>query len=621
MLRSTVYHRAADAERRRVHQALAAVAPDERRRAWHVAIAAHGPDEAVAAALEAAALDARARGGQSVAAHAFERAAQLSPGADARARRQLEAATDFAIAGFPEQALATLDAAEAAGIEDPLLLSDLRRIRGRVELRRGTPAAARDLLLPEAERVLALDPARAAGLLVEAAVAHMMTGDMEALVADGERARAIAAGGVDPMAELLASVLVGEAHAARGAEDEADALLDAATPQLLAAGPALLAIPAEITAMIGHCSIWLERWERADDVLGTLISLARGASAVGHLIYPLAARAQLDFRRGRWTGALADAGESHRLATATGSLALLAFSAGTLAQVEAALGRSEAAQEHAKQSLALTEAQEGAATSVYALHALGLDALGRGDAEIAGEWLDRAQRVAGIRMPRSVVQFGADRVEAHARAGRAEAAHVALEELADAGGGGRWGLAALARSRGILAAGGEYEDHFETALAHHEHDGQPLERARTLLAYGERLRRDRRRADARELLVAAIATFERLGSAPWAERARIELRATGRQAAPSGAAPDAAPVEPAPEALAAAGLDELTPHELQIARLVGHGMTNREVAAKLFLSPKTIEYHLSAIYRKLDLRSRTQLAKLLASELPQLATA
>lgn len=619
VVRSTVYHRAADPERRRVHLALADVAPDERRRAWHAAIAAHAPDEPIAAALEAAARDARARGGQSVAAHAFQRAAQLTPDPGTRARRRLEAAADFAGAGCPEQSLATLDAAEAAGVDDPLLLADLRRIRGRVEMRRAMPRAALALLLPEAERVRELDPGRAARLLVEASVAYTMVGHWEGILRVGERARALAADGVDPIAELLASVMVGAAHATMGSEEEAGALLDEVAPALLDSGHALLSAPAELTALLGHSAIWLERWDRAGEVLGAMVALARGASAVWHLIYPLAAHAHLDLRRGRWTSALADADESYRLAKVTGNNGLLAFSAATLALVEASLGRGELAQEHAKESLALTESHGVTVTSVYALHALGLEALARGDAELAGEWLDRAQRVAGaVRYNRGAVPFGADRVEAHARAGRADAAHVALEELADAAGGGRWAQAVLARCRGILAAGGEYEDHFEAALAHHEHDGQPWERGRTLLAYGERLRRDRRRADAREMLVDALATFDRLGSAPWAERARIELRATG-QSTPAGVVADTGPAEPSAEDLEAAGLEELTPHELQIARLVAYGMTNREVAAKLFLSPKTIEYHLSAIYRKLDLRSRTQLAKLLASELPQLA--
>ena len=130
----------------------------------------------------------------------------------------------------------------------------------------------------------------------------------------------------------------------------------------------------------------------------------------------------------------------------------------------------------------------------------------------------------------------------------------------------------------------------------------PFEKARTQLALGERLRRAKQRAEAREPLTAALDAFERLGARPWAERARTELRATG---GPAGAR------------RAQAAAEQLTPHELQIAVLVSQGMTNREAAAALFLSPKTIEYHLGQIYRKLDVRGRAQLARLMAMELPE----
>jgi DNA-binding CsgD family transcriptional regulator len=129
----------------------------------------------------------------------------------------------------------------------------------------------------------------------------------------------------------------------------------------------------------------------------------------------------------------------------------------------------------------------------------------------------------------------------------------------------------------------------------------PFELARTQLAYGERLRRAKARADAREPLRAALATFERLGATAWAERAVAELRATGHA---SGRRSESAS-------------SRLTPHELQVALLVTQGMTNREVAAALFLSPKTIEYHLGQIYRKLDVRGRSQLARLMTMELPE----
>jgi ATP/maltotriose-dependent transcriptional regulator MalT len=604
LLRSAAYHASRAEDRRRAHRALADVV-DPARRAWHLATAAVEPDEQVAASLEAAGHEARLRGGQLAAGQAFERAAQLSVDPTAKARRLLEAATDLAGAGRPDHAMGLVDAAAALRPEGDLATQTVR-VRGRLEMLRGAPLLAHDLVMAEAERVKATRPVTAASLMVEAAVAHMMTGDMEALVTSGNRARELLDGS-DPVLEALAGVLVGEAHAALGNEEQADALIDPVLPLLT--GGHVLSMPAEIVGMAGMCAIWYERWDRATAVLDRLISAARDASAVTSLIYPLSAHALLDFRRGRWQSAYADAAESVRLARETGNHALLAFGLAALSLIEAAMGRSDDARAHARESLDLCAQLGGLIIKSYAHHALGLDALGSGDSARAAEHLDRAQRTgAPLRMQRGLVQFGADRVEALHRAGRTDEAHLALEELADGSSGGRWALAAIARCRGILAESG-YEDHFENALGHHQRDGQPFERGRTQLAYGERLRRDRRRADAREQLIEALEIFERLGAARWTERVRAELRVTG------GTSPSANPGPLAKEAVAAAGLDELTAHELQIARLVAYGLTNREVAAKLFLSPKTIEYHLSQIYRKLDLRSRTQLASLMTAEL------
>jgi ATP/maltotriose-dependent transcriptional regulator MalT len=474
-------------------------------------------------------------------------------------------------------------------------------------MRRGAPGVAHDLLVSEADRIEAEHPGTAASLLVEAAVAHMMTGDMEALVATGDRARLLLPPGSDPVVEVLAGVLVGEAHAALGHEEQADALLDPALPFLTS--EYVLAMPSELVGMAGQCAIWYERWDRATAVLDHLVTTAREASAINHIIYPLAAHAILDFRRGYWSAALADASEAARLARETRLTPLLTFALSVLAHVEAAMGRRDDARRDGREAVQLAEQIGGPAITVYGLNALALDALGAGEVEPANELYDRVHRYTQkLHTQRGIVQYGADRVEALARAGRTDDAFQALEEFADRLGGGRWALAALARCRGILADK-TAEHHFQTALSHHEHDGQPFEKARTQLAYGERLRRDRRRADAREQLGEALSVFERLGAQPWADRARVELRATGGAAAEGDAAEKSA--------VAAAGLEELTAHELQIARLVAYGMTNREVAGKLFLSPKTIEYHLSQIYRKLDLRSRTQLASLMAQEMPE----
>jgi DNA-binding CsgD family transcriptional regulator len=164
--------------------------------------------------------------------------------------------------------------------------------------------------------------------------------------------------------------------------------------------------------------------------------------------------------------------------------------------------------------------------------------------------------------------------------------------------------AQLERCRALVAEGDEPAARFAAALERHAESATPFERARTELAYGEWLRRARQRGDARAPLRAALETFERLGARPWAERARSELRASGATSAR--------------EEVAVA--EVLSPHELQVAMIVAGGATNKEAAQALFVSPKTVEHHLGQIYRKLDLRSRTELSALLSGQLEPAAT-
>jgi DNA-binding CsgD family transcriptional regulator len=600
LLRSTAYHAAGAAERRAAHAALAEAANEgSPERAWHLAACAVAPDEEVAAALEVAALDARGRGAHATAARDFGRAAQLTPDDEPRARRLLEAATDATRSGEADRAFALLgDAARLA--TDPLLAADVQRMTGHVEMRRGSPLVAYELLVAEAERVRSRDPRRAAGMFLEASVSHMMTGDMHALVATAERARALATS-ADPAVELLATAVIGEAYLALGDVEQGDALLSACEPYLLEGDP--LAI-VEVVGMAAHSSVWIEKFDRAQRIFDRVIAAARDASAVSALIYPLAARAHLDFRLGRWAAARADAAESVELAQDTGQLPLLSHSLAALAHTEAAMGHDEDCRRHVTEGLALVARFQGDATGTYLHAALGLLELGLGRIPEAIAVLEETQGTADrLGMQPSVVMCAPDLVEAYARAGRRDEAQARLEVFEASGRktGSQWAQAAAGRLRALLAPDDAMRAQFDAALALHDALPMPFERARTLLCLGERLRRARQRADAREPLKEALETFERLGARGWAERARTELRATGEQQ--SRRAETAA--------------EQLTPHELQIAVLVAQGMTNREAAAALFLSPKTIEYHLGQIYRKLDVRGRAQLARLMAMELPE----
>jgi DNA-binding CsgD family transcriptional regulator len=395
--------------------------------------------------------------------------------------------------------------------------------------------------------------------------------------------------------------VIGEAYLALGDVEQGDALLSACEPYLLEGDP--LAI-VEVVGMAAHASVWIEKFDRAQRIFERVIAAARDASAVSALIYPLAARAHLDFRLGRWAAARAGAAESVELAQETGQLPLLSHSLAALAHTEAAMGHDEDCRRHVAEGLSLVARFQGDATGTYLHAALGLLELGLGRIPEAIAVLEETQRIADrLGMQPSVVTCAPDLVEAYARAGRRDEAQAQLEIFEARGrkSGSRWAQAAAARLRALLAQDDTMRAQFDAALALHDGLPMPFERARTLLCLGEGLRRARQRADARGPLKEALETFERLGARGWAERARTELRATGEQQ--SRRAETAA--------------EQLTPHELQIAVLVAQGMTNREAAAALFLSPKTIEYHLGQIYRKLDVRGRAQLARLMAMELPE----
>jgi DNA-binding CsgD family transcriptional regulator len=598
LLRATIYHAAGASQRRTAHGALATVAPDAQRRAWHLAHSATVPDEAVAAELEAAALDARARGGQATSARAFLRAADLSPEVEARARRLLEAATDEVAVGHAERALQLAeDGLQLTG--DAALGTQLRRIRGQVALRRSSPALAHQLLTEEAESLASTEPAQAAILLLEACGAPMMTGDMAQLRATAGRARELAEGLLDPVV-LIASLLIGASLVADG-NPQGEAMLAELERPLLDQADLAVGVP-DVVVMAGHCAIWIEAFERADAVLTRQIQMERAASALGRLTYPLAARAHLDLRRGRWTVALADADESVRLARDTGHLNLLPLCLSTLARVEAALGRTEEARAHAEEAAELARAAGANAILLYAQSALGFEALSGGRLEEAAEHLERSAEtaaVAGIGEP-ALVQWAPDRVEALVRLGRTDDAQDALDafEAQAARTGRTWAQACVQRGRGMLASDDDAPGHFEAALELHDLSPQPFERARTQLVYGERLRRAGQRLAARPHLSDALTTFDRLGARPWADRARGELNASGRTARKRDAS----------------AADQLTPQELQIAALVSEGLTNREIGAALFLSPKTIEYHLRSVFRKLDVRSRIELARTFAAD-------
>src|SRR4051794_29049849 len=598
LVRAAVYHGGSPAERRQAHRALAdAFRARSAERAWHLAAAAPMPDAAVAQALMDAAGDARGRAAFAAAARGFARAGELHTDDDERARALLEAAGAATIAGELPRAveLAEQGARLAA---DPLLQADLRAMAARTQIRLGDPLRAGQALVREAERIEGLDRVRAGTFLLESAVTHMIDGTLRAMADTAGRVKEVT-GGEAPGLEFLATLIHAEALLALGDTEEGDAMLAACEPVLLGDEPVLG--PPEVLGMAAHASLWSERFERAEAIFERLVGSLRDVGAAGALVYPLAARSHLDFRLGRWPAALAGADEAVTLARETHQESLLAHALGALAEVEAGLGRGDDARAHANESVALCQAQGAPATAIYGYQALALLELGLGNLEAArdhGLAAERAFNETEGDEP-GVARYAPDLIEVLWRLGLHDEVPSRLAELARQGDRPlhSWTQAVVERLRGLAAPDDEVDEHFARALELHEETRQPFETARTQLLHGERLRRAQRRADPRGLWGPGLGVLERLGAEPWAERARGELRATG---GPTGSA--------AP----AIATDELTAQELQIALQVAQGRTNREVAAALFLSAKTIEYHLGSIYRKLGIRRRTELSGVLS---------
>jgi DNA-binding CsgD family transcriptional regulator len=596
LLRSAIYHSAPAMLRRAAHEALAGAGGE--RRPWHLAAASEAPDAAVAAELEQSAAAASVRGGHAEAALALETAARLAEAPDERASFLRSAADEARKAGQTARALELVEAALAAA-EQPELRARIEHLYGVIEMWSGSSLAAYERLRSEARRVEASDPARAARLLADAAWACFMGGEVDLGREAAEQATALAEGR-GGLAEIVSGALLGIALLLNGARGAAEPLLRRYQPLL--ADDEFLERSYAIVWPAAQALVWLEEHDEARAVFERVIDRARTQSAPSILPYTLTGLADLDFRTGGWARAYANASEAVALARETEQPTALSFALAVLARIEAAQGHADDCRLHATEALDLEEGGAGAnAVVVFAVAALGLLELGLGRVGEAIEQLSRVEVALhghGLRQP-AVIQWAPDLIEALARAGRREEALELLAdlELAAESSLSTWALGAAASLRGILAEG-EFEADFARAIELHEALGAPFEIARTELYLGERLRRSRRRKEARVVLRSAIERFERLGAAPWAERANAELRASGETVQPG----------------AVIATNELTPQELQVALTVAKGATNREAGAALFLSPKTIEAHLGRVYRKLDVRSRTELAALLARE-------
>jgi DNA-binding CsgD family transcriptional regulator len=592
LARSAVYRAAAVDERIEVHRALAdATDPetDPDRRAWHRAQATSMPDEDVAAELERSAARAQARGGFAAAAAFLERSSVLTVDRARRAGRELAAAQAKYEAGAFDEAI-TLAANAEGGQLEVVQRAELDLLRARISFAEERGNEAPRLLLTAAKDFEPFDARRAREIYLEALSAALFAGRLAGAWGAREVAAAAQALPEPPMPPAAS-----------------DLLLDGLA-RMITEGPAT-GTPAVREALrafgggdneadegqrwwrwlAGRAAGFIWDYEAWDSLTKRQIGAAREAGALAELPFALSTRVGVCLFGGDVAAASSLNEESNGLAEATGSQIVPPYGILTVAafrgrEVELRRSVETTTEEFIRHGEGI-----GLTLSLWAT-ALLCNGLARyADAFEAAEQASEDPRELWF------ANFALiELIEAASRTGREDRATSALQILSEStsASGTPWALGVEARSRALLAHGDGAEKFYREAIDRLEPTRLSVDLARARLLYGEWLRRDRRRIDAREQLRIAYDFFSDAGMEAFAERARIELRATGDQAR-----------ERTPDAL-----DQLTPQEAQISRLVAEGHTNREIAAQLFISPSTVEYHLGKAFRKLDVKSRTQLA-------------
>jgi DNA-binding CsgD family transcriptional regulator len=600
LARSAVYGSAHPEDRRAAHRALADSLPDAEfdRRAWHLALAAIGPDDAACSALEQAGQRATERSAYDVASRAYERAAHLALDESRRADLLLAAANTAWLGGLARRAMTLINAADrsAASLQTAVALEHLR---GEVVSRLGLVDEGRRVLLGGAELAFASDPDQAVAMFAEAANAAFYEADPTAMEHAATRAAEAVVRTSDPRSAFFTTIVQGMALVFSGASrgDEGAQLLRTAIDE--AERVVETTDDPRFVTWAAMGPLWLREAGVGRALVDRAIAVARQRTAVGVMPYLLTHVAIDQAASNQWSYAEATLSEAIGLARETDQRTDLAALLSRLAWLEARQGREEACREHADEALRLADDLGVGLCRLWALAALADLELGLGNPALAKVYLEKRAAVLDARgIGDADLSPAAELAEVTLRLGDVDAA-VGWSRTADADAtrkGQPWALARAARARGLVSSAHGFDEPFLSALQHHAQTPDLFEMARTRLAYGACLRRARRRVDAREQLRQAIDDFERLGATPWSDQARTELEATGEKA----------------RARNPSTINQLTPQELQIALLLAGGNTTREAAAALFVSPKTIEYHLRSVYRKLAVSSRAELANAIA---------
>lgn len=596
LIRAAVYHDAGLAERIAVHAALASAFAEHHdvdRRAWHLAAAATGPDEEVAAALEQAAARAAARNGHAAAAASYERAGQLSPAPGTATRRFVLACEAGVSSGMLDWAK-TRAQNSLHRATDSAMRARLIDVLANAEFASGALHRAHGLFITAADMIAGTDPERAFWMLMSALhAAWAAPSDLEMISEPTGRFDGL---GISPTAPLHSVAWLARwATAASLAHDTStypplESIIEEARTAAAFAGP-------RGSVEVSSFAFIAARDTLSVDVAENLVGKARTEGAIFVLPVALGHLSLAQAVLGRPREALINGTEAVRIAQDTRQPLWERYAYGALAYLAALAGDDERCHGNAKRAELDADAPVGSSGgTMWAQYALALLDLGHGRLQDAYDRL-QAMLHGPMRHHSAVQRCVPDLVEAAVRLGRPDTVVDAMAHYL------RWARvtaqpwvdALVARCQALLASGVQAEHNFVQALALHEKAGRPFDRGRTALLYGEWLRRERRKRDARIHLTEALHLFDDIGSTPWADRARAELAATG-VGIPRVAISD----EHA----------DLTPQELQISQLAAQGLSNRDIAARLFLSPRTVAYHLYKAYPKLGVSSRGELAAL-----------
>ncbi|MFF5494288.1 ATP-binding protein [Streptomyces aquilus] len=599
LIRSALYAGARPEELRRAHAALAAACDpvrDADRRAWHRAEAAEGVDDAVADDLAAASERARSRGGHSQQALFLSRAAAFTKTRDTRAERLLDAAQAHLMSGDPSAAQTALDLA-AADIRGPVTGARELRIRATVQMFRIDVADVPAMLMDAVTRLGAQDPGLSWELLCEALHAVLVAHDCTQ--------------GTSP-AEVAAAAVDARQHTAQASMDGRDLLMEALARRVAGGyehgAPALRAAldglrrggaigdansPFAMMLAVACDDLWEVRAGR--DLTDRLAAAERGTGALYALGMTLLVQARHDLLDGRFREAEVRYAEFDDIAADTG------FPGGgdvNRLHLFALTGQEKELRSAVRRAAEMRSLGHGA-LHLLAQHALALFELGRGRYRQA---LRHARTVFEKDPPGCGSLVLSLLVEAGVRTGDRVGAREALARLEERAplAATPWALGSLALGRALTADGDDAEKLYQESLDLLDQSLLALEQARARLLFGEWLRRRKRRWDARTQLRAAYESFDAFGALPYAERARLELLATGARA----------------RRRSEETRFDLTPRERQVASMAAAGLTNTEIATRLFVTASTVEFHLSRVFRKLGITSRKRIPRAIGEQGP-----